>query len=175
MLCIQFQIGLQLYSTCYHSIMSIAKQSIIMNIIVIGNAIDAESSDYIWLGSICDPLLNLPTTSVTQNIWFPLVNSFDPLRKLVTALKQLLGNNFMAALGMLGGLVLGIGFETIIERFGFCPVVLATGGLSCGKTTTLKALLYCLGSCPISKYHHYSRCSATCLKSVFFCIYGLSF
>jgi len=148
----------------------ITKQNTAVNTInSVGNAVDPESSEYIWLGSICDPLLNLPTTSVVQKIWLPLTNNFDPLRKLVDALKVLMGNNFMAALGMLGGLILGISFQMIIRRFGFCPVVLATGGLSCGKTTTLKALLCCLGSYPIGKCDHcvkYNYISAGHCKAI---------
>lgn len=110
--------------------------------------IDPSSCDYIWLGSICDPLLNLPTKSVVSKIQFPLVQTLDPLKRMVDALKTVLGNNFLSAIGMLGGLLLGIGFQTIVKKFGYCPVVLATGGLSCGKTTTLRSLLCAMGMYP---------------------------
>ena len=49
----------------------------------------------------------------------------------------------MPALGMFGGVLLGLGFETIIKKFKYCPGVLATGGLSFWKTLTLQAILLC--------------------------------
>lgn len=110
--------------------------------------IDPDSCDYIWLGSICDPLLNLPTKSVVSNLHLPLVQNLEPLKRMVEAMKTVLGNNFLPAIGMLGGLLLGIGFQTVIKKFGYCPVVLATGGLSCGKTTTLRSILCAMGSYP---------------------------
>jgi len=57
----------------------------------------------------------------------------------------------MPALGMFGGLLLGICFQDIIKKFGYCPVVLAAGGLSCGKTTTLKSILWTMGSYPFGE------------------------
>ena len=112
--------------------------------------IDPELCEYIWLGSICDPLLNLPTKSVSK-LNLPIEQSYETLKELVGIMKKILGNNFIPALGMFGGLLLGIGFQNVIKRLGFCPMVLATGGLSCGKTTTLKSILFVMGSYPLGK------------------------
>ena len=114
--------------------------------------IESSTCEFIWLGDICDPTLKLPSSGIAANITMPLLNSFGPLKRLINALKTVLGINFMSALGMFGGALLGLGFETIIRKFGYCPVVLATGGLSCGKTTTLRAILCALGNYRLGKY-----------------------
>ena len=116
-----------------------------MLIWILGEIINPMLCDYIWLGNICDPAVGLPSKSVTSYLNFPLASDFSSIKNLMKELKVILGVNFLPALGMFGGLLLGIEYQSIIKRFGYCPVVLATGGLSCGKTTTLKALLSTMG------------------------------
>ena len=41
---------------------------------------------------------------------------------------------------------MGLGYEQIVNRYDFCPTVIATGGLSCGKTTSLISALATIGS-----------------------------
>lgn len=112
--------------------------------------IDPGVCEYIWLGNICDPLLNLPTKSASK-LNLPLAQNYEGLKNLVTVMKQILGNNFIPALGMFGGVLLAMSFQAVIKKLGYCPMVLATGGLSCGKTTTLKSILHVMGSYPLGK------------------------
>ena len=121
-----------------------------MKLYCIGEVIDPSLCEYIWLGNICDPLLNLPTKSVSK-FNLPIAPNYEGLKKLVGVMKKILGNNFIPALGMFGGVLLAISFQTVIKKLGYCPMVLATGGLSCGKTTTLKSILYVMGSYPLGK------------------------
>lgn len=120
----------------------------------LGSSIEPNSCQFIWLGNICDPALKLPSASIAPVIHFPLATDFEPLCKLTSVLRRVLGNNFIPGIGMLGGMLLGLGYQKIIQNYGYCPVVIATGGLSCGKTTTLKALLCLLGSVRTGSYMH---------------------
>lgn len=99
---------------------------------------------------MCDPILNLPTKSISK-INLPIAQDYEKLKQLVGVMKKILGNNFIPSLGMFGGLLLAIAFQAIIKRLGYCPMVLATGGLSCGKTTTLKSILFAMGSYPLGE------------------------
>ena len=64
----------------------------------------------------------------------------------MSVLKTLLGNNYLPALGLLAGLVMALGYQHIVQNNGHCPMVLATGGLSCGKTTSLMSVLSTIGN-----------------------------
>ena len=75
----------------------------------------------------------------------PLAEDFQPLQELMDMMKSLLCCNFIPALGMLAGLVMGLGYEQIVNHYEFCPTVIATGGLSCGKTTSLISALSTIG------------------------------
>ena len=48
--------------------------------------------EYIWLGNICDPLLNLPTKSVSK-FNLPIAPNYEGLKKLVGVMKKILGNS----------------------------------------------------------------------------------
>ena len=41
---------------------------------------------------------------------------------------------------------MALGYQRIIQNNGHCPMVLATGGLSCGKTTSLMSMLSTIGN-----------------------------
>ncbi len=108
--------------------------------------VDPQTSEFLWLGNISDPLMKLPSTKAAPIVLLPLATDFRPLTRLTSVLKTVLGVNFIPALGMLGGMLMGLGYQDIIRHYGYCPGIIATGGLSCGKTTTLKALLCAMGS-----------------------------
>ena len=40
---------------------------------------------------------------------------------------------------------MALGYQKIVDHFGYCPTVIATGGLSCGKTTSLMSALSTIG------------------------------
>ena len=106
-----------------------------------------DEHDYIWLEDICcgSSLLRLPRTAHMPVLHFPLAESFRPLKDLMTLMKSLVGCNFIPALGMLAGVVMGMGYAQIVNHYQFCPTVIATGGLSCGKTTSLISALSTIG------------------------------
>jgi len=103
---------------------------------------------YIWLDERhCTNLsLKLPRVNHLPIIVPLLADSFQPLKDLVDAMKALLSCNFIPALGVMAGLVMGLGYERIINQYDCCPTVIATGGLSCGKTTSLISALATIGS-----------------------------
>ena len=76
----------------------------------------------------------------------PLTSDFQPLIELTSLLRTILGHNFIPALGMIAGVLIGLGYQRLIDQYGYCPCVIATGGLSCGKTTSLLAALSTIGS-----------------------------
>lgn len=104
-----------------------------------------DSHDYIWIGDKCDPILRLPNSGHLPIIRLPLAISFEPLQQLVRLLHSLLGENFIPAIGMFAGLLMALGYQKIVDHFGYCPTVIATGGLSCGKTTSLMSALSSIG------------------------------
>lgn len=103
---------------------------------------EVQNDNYIWIGVYC----GLPTSENLPTISLPLACSFEPLKILIHLLKSLLGQNFMPSLGMFAGLMMALGYQKIQQHFGYCPTVVATGGLSCGKTTSLVAVLSTIGS-----------------------------
>ena len=106
---------------------------------------DSDEHPYIWLNERhCT--MKLPRVNHLPLIVTPLADSFQPLKDLVDAMKALLSCNYIPALGILAGLVMGLGYEKIINQYDFCPTVIATGGLSCGKTTSLISALATIGS-----------------------------
>ena len=70
----------------------------------------------------------------------PLASDFHPLIELTSLLRTILGHNFIPALGMIAGVLIGLGYQCLKNQYGYCPYVIASGGLSCGKTSLLAAL-----------------------------------
>lgn len=104
-----------------------------------------DSHDYIWIGDKCDSTLKLPKSGHLPVIRLPLAISFEPLWQLAQLLQYLLGENFIPAIGMIAGLLMALGYQKIVDHFGYCPTVIATGGLSCGKTNSLQSALSTVG------------------------------
>lgn len=113
----------------------------------IGELLEEDDHNYIWPQDKCIgcTAIRLPFSAHLPNIQLPLSDSFQPLQELTESMQSLLGCNFIPALGMLAGLVMGLGYQRIIDFFEFCPTVIATGGLSCGKTTSLTTALSTIG------------------------------
>ena len=110
-----------------------------------GEAIEKDQQEYIWIGDICKSALRLPNSGHLPIICLPLATSFQPLNQLVDLLQSLLGVNSIPAIGMFAGLIMALGYQKIVDHFGYCPTVIATGGLSCGKTTSLMSALSTIG------------------------------
>ena len=73
--------------------------------------------------------------------------SSDGMKELLVAFKGLLTSNYAAACLALGGTVMSLGYQRIIQAGGSCPVVLLTGDTETSKTTVLKACISLTGNC----------------------------
>ena len=62
------------------------------------------------------------------------------------ALKEAVGNNFLAAFTILGAGAMGLHYEQIISTYGMCPTPVAIGPKNTGKSTASKTLLALLGT-----------------------------
>lgn len=78
--------------------------------------------------------------------------SVNGIKNLLVAFKGLLSNNYPAACLALGGTVMSLGYQRIIQAGGSCPVVLLTGDTETSKTTVLKACLFVTGSAEVKGY-----------------------
>lgn len=56
------------------------------------------------------------------------MENFQPLQELMDMMESLLCCSFIPALGILAGLVMGFGYEQILNHYEFCPTVITTGG-----------------------------------------------
>ena len=65
----------------------------------------------------------------------------------IVAFKGLLSNNYPAACLALGGTIMSLDYQRIIQTGGSCPVALLTGDTETSKTTVLKACLSITGNC----------------------------
>jgi len=91
------------------------------------------------------------------------VHSVEPLQELARLLKFLLGQNFIPFLGMLAGVLMGLGYQKIQQHFGYCPMIVTTGSLSCGKTTSLLSALSVVGLQRSGKQHVLINKNHTCM------------
>ena len=71
--------------------------------------------------------------------------SLDGFKELIQAMKDLLTSNFPAACLALGGTIMSLGYQRIVQRGGSCPIMLLTGDTETSKTTVLKACLSTMG------------------------------
>jgi len=78
--------------------------------------------------------------------------SSNGFRDLLLAFKGLLANNYPAACLALGGTVMSLGYQRIIQAGGSCPVVLLTGDTETSKTTVLKACISVTGNAEARDY-----------------------
>ena len=115
------------------------------NYLTAGNALDDHQHDYIWL-NCASSSLKLPRANHIPIVHRPLADSFQPLKDLMDTMQSLLSCNFIPSLGILAGLVMGLGYEKIVTQYDFYPAIIAIGGLSCGKTTSLISALSTIGS-----------------------------
>ena len=72
--------------------------------------------------------------------------SKNGIKDLLLAFKGLLFNNYPAACLALGGTIMSLGYQRIVQAGGPCPVVLLTGGSETSKTTMLKACVSITGN-----------------------------
>ena len=91
-------------------------------------------------------LLGASSDDVNMGIAVKQPFSTDGIRDLLLAFKGLLSNNYPAACLALGGTIMSLGYQRIIQAGGSCPVVLLTGDTETSKTTVLKACISLTGN-----------------------------
>jgi len=111
------------------------------------NLIQPDMNDYIYMCIFYIYTFSLGASSedpVHLEIKEPF--SSNGFRDLLLAFKGLLANNYPAACLALGGTVMSLGYQRIIQAGGSCPVVLLTGDTETSKTTVLKACISVTGN-----------------------------
>lgn len=78
--------------------------------------------------------------------------SNNGMRNLLVAFKGLMANNYPAASLGLGGTVMSMGYQRIIQASGSCPVVLLAVDTETSKTTVLRACLSVTGNSEAKGY-----------------------
>ena len=113
-----------------------------------GELIPPQNSPYIWLASYCNldfqqgccyPGNRNASTATPQQI------SIDGLRDLIIALENVYGQNFPAALLMLGSALLALHYESLQDRGHKIPAAIAIGNVSLGKSLSAEAALSIMG------------------------------
>lgn len=120
-----------------------------------GNSIPLEDSPYIWLGDICAarPELFQAESATGQHmiadptrrstVTLPLDN--QAATTLIDVLDRYYAHNLPASLLVLGGYLLAVHYEALIEQHGCVPATIAFGHVQCGKTKATRAALSLLG------------------------------
>ena len=120
-----------------------------------GTPIEAKDSPYIWLGDICaarpelfqpdsasgQHLIADPTTK--SNVMLPLDDG--AAAGLIDILDRYYAHNLPAALLVVGGFILAVHYEILIEKFKAVPATIAYGQVQCGKTRATRAALSLMG------------------------------
>lgn len=106
---------------------------------------------FFWftLGQFVSILWIIPNKFVTVILSFhPIGASSEQTIKInirqpfsTDGLLDLLENNYPASCMALGGTVMSLGYQRIVQAGGSCPVVLLTGDTETSKTTVLKACI----------------------------------
>ncbi|KAL9976818.1 hypothetical protein ACROYT_G014153 [Oculina patagonica] len=68
-----------------------------------------------------------------------------PIEEMTSAMKDLLGENFISAMLVLGGMAMAMHFELIVKHGMACPMLFAVGPTKCGKTTALQCAATMVG------------------------------
>lgn len=71
--------------------------------------------------------------------------SVSGLTDLLTAMKPFLKSNFTTACMDVGGTIMSLGYQRIIQSGGNCPIMLLTGDTETSKTTVMRACLSIIG------------------------------
>ena len=118
------------------------------------DGVQCHDSPYIWLGDICQKRkdLFLPDKHGDYAIADPRKKSLAspmfsaaPLSQLLDALEANYGTNFPGALLVLGGYILAIHYESLIDIYNKVPATLVYGEVQCGNSAITRAALSTMG------------------------------
>ena len=146
-----------------------------------GEAIPAEGSQHVWLGSMFH---GTGVASETRQCTIQLPLSTDPLANLLHALRTAMGHNFYSCVltmagmlsteckslhthnGSFSGAVMALHYQSFIAKIKNCPITLAYGSSGTGKTTAIRCGLGLLGADESRFFHKVSPAKAFELCSV---------
>lgn len=118
-----------------------------------GELIEANQSKYIWVGDMYEGPHIAPHHTACP-VKLPLTTS--PLHSLLEHLKSMMKHNFYPSVMVLGSCAMAMHYQTILQKFLFCPVPIAFGQSGTGKTTALRCGL---ALCGVHPSHFYSKAS----------------
>ena len=108
-----------------------------------GNLMDFPSSSYVWLKkdllSDSDKIL---VTDILPKIQVPFQCN---LMELFLSLEKCLKHNFIPCILVIAGAAMSFHYKKVVEVFGGCSIVVATGAAATGKSTAVKAGLSIMG------------------------------
>ena len=113
-----------------------------------------HDSPYIWFGDICQKRKDLflpdkhgdcATAHPRKRSLASPMFSAVPLSQLLDALEANYGTNFPGALLVLGGYILAIHYESLIDIYNKVPATLVYGEVQCGKSAITRAALSTMG------------------------------
>jgi hypothetical protein len=112
-----------------------------------GEHIPINDSEYIWLGPMITnrTLPNVAPASdaaSVPNVCLPL-KAFE---ETLVSLKVAVDNNYVPAFFVLASAGMGLHYESVMERYGMCPMPVAIGVKNTGKSTAARTTLALLGT-----------------------------
>ncbi len=112
-----------------------------------GKRINTIDSEYIWLGSLASSRSLTHVAPASDAALIPLLSSPQAaLDKTLTCLRQAVDNNFTPAFFVIASAAMAVHYESVIDKYGMCPIPVATGFKNTGKSTTARTALALLGT-----------------------------
>lgn len=130
-----------------------------------GQLIDPMNSPYIWLADyIPEAQLRqhgIPDNNAATSVE-PVSTSAKSLSKLIDAFEKVYGNNFSAAIVLLGAGALAVHYELINKHGNKVPAAIACGNVALGKSDATEAALAPVGAQKCNKVK--SITDSQCMK-----------
>ena len=109
-----------------------------------GVLVDSNESEYVFLQrDIVADYEKFTSEDLTSEIVLPLNTS--ALVELLANLRVCLKHNFIPALLVLSGSILAFHYRQIVQTYGGCPLTIASGASTTGKSTSIVAALSLMG------------------------------
>lgn len=111
-----------------------------------GQKISKEESNYVWLPHIA--LQNASSNDINSACLSPCINgalSTNHLKPLLLCMKQCFKHNFIPSVMCLGGILMALHYQTVLENYEGCSIPFLYGPSQTGKTNSSKIALALLG------------------------------
>ena len=116
-----------------------------------GQLLDPNVSEFVWLDrDLLYEYDKVRSADTTPPITLPL--SAAPLSDLYTTVENISKHNFIPTLLVIGSCMAAFHFQTMVEAYSGCPIMVALGESETGKSTAIRAGLSLFGCDDISRY-----------------------